>query len=148
MRFIAPITSCSPSIEEGNPELEGPYLDQSPPDLNAEMFAPGIVSTGLYKMGIAVSPDGNEIFWAMFVKGLEAIVTTRLENGRWTEPEVVPFASRFNDGWPAFHPNGSKLYLHSSRALDGSDSRDSVVSMTRAISSYHSLAEMTSSTRT
>jgi hypothetical protein len=93
------------------------------------MFAPGIVSTGLPESGIAVSPDGNEIFYTVFVKGLEAIITTRLEDGRWTEPEVAPFASRFNDGWPSFHPDGSKLFFHSYRALDGSDAKDSVVNI-------------------
>lgn len=122
-------TSCTPTAQDDFLGLTGEYLGQASPGMSVEMFAPGIVSTGLPESGVAVSPDGNEIFWPVFVKGLEAIVTTRLKDGRWTKPEVAPFASRFNDGWPSFHPDGSKLFFHSYRALDGSDTKDSVVSI-------------------
>lgn len=129
MILIAIATSCSSVATDDLPELTGEYLGQTPPRLNVELFAPGIVSTGLPESGVAVSPNGNEIFWPVFIKGLEVIITTRLEDGRWTDPEVAPFASRFNDGWPSFHPDGSKLFFHSNRALDGSDAKDSVVNI-------------------
>jgi hypothetical protein len=118
--------ACSPVAQNDFPVLTGKYLGQTTPGLNVEMFAPEIVSTGMPELGIAVSPDGDEIFFHVFVKGIEALITTRLESGQWTEPEVAPFASRFSDGWPSFHPDGSKLFFHSNRALDNSDTKDSV----------------------
>jgi hypothetical protein len=135
MRLLSAISllvvavACSPVEQDDLLSLTGTYLGQTPPGADAELFAPGIVSTGLPESGIAISPDGNEIFWTVFVKGLEVIITTRNKSEGWTEPEVAPFASRFNDGWPAFHPDGSKLYFHSHRALDGSDTKVSVVSI-------------------
>jgi hypothetical protein len=71
------------------PVLKGPYLGQKPPVMTAQIFAPGIISTGMSESAIAVSPEGNEIFYTVHAGNSETIVTTRLENGRWTALEVV-----------------------------------------------------------
>jgi len=102
------------------PALTGPYLGQKPPGKAAEIFAPEIISTGMSESAIAVSPDGNEIFYTVHAGNSETIVTTRLESGRWTVPEVAPFSGKYLDGFPAMHPDGSKLYFHSYRPLDDS----------------------------
>ena len=67
---------------------------------------------------IAVSPDGKEIFYTIHAGNSETIITTRLENGSWTAPEVASFSGKYLDGFPAMHPDGSKLYFHSYRPLD------------------------------
>jgi len=99
-------------------QLNAPYLGLKPPGMTPEIFAPGIVSTGMSESAIAVSPDGREIFYTVHAGNSETIVTTRLENGCWTAPEVAPFSGKYLDGFPAMHPDGSKLYFHSYRPLD------------------------------
>jgi len=100
------------------PELTGPYLGQKPPGIQPEIFAPGIISTGMSESAIAVAPDGKEIFYTIHAGNSETIVTTRLVNGYWTAPEVAPFSGKYLDGFPAMHPDGSKLYFHSYRPFD------------------------------
>ncbi|MBE0664402.1 MAG: hypothetical protein IH584_01170 [Candidatus Aminicenantes bacterium] len=41
------------------PKLTGPYLGQKPPGTTPELFAPGIVSTGLNELNSVFSPDGG-----------------------------------------------------------------------------------------
>ena len=99
------------------PVITGPYLGQKPPGDIPEIFAPGVISTGMSESAIAVSPDGNEIFYTVHAGNSETIVTTRLENGVWTAPEVATFSGKYLDGFPAMHPDGSRLYFHSYRPL-------------------------------
>lgn len=73
------------------PELTGPYLGQKLPGLEPEIFAPGIVSTGLNERDIGVSPDGRTIRYGILGGALVTVMETRLEAGRWTEPVTAPF---------------------------------------------------------
>jgi hypothetical protein len=104
--------------KEDFPKLTGPYLGQKPPGKIAKIFAPKIISTGMSESAIAVAPDGKEIFYTIHAGNSETIITTRIENGCWTAPEVASFSGKYLDGFPAMHPNGSKLYFHSYRPLD------------------------------
>lgn len=99
------------------PVLEGPYLGQKPPGAKGALFAPGFVSVGLQENNVAVAPDGKECYWTVVLWGFETILWSRLENGRWTDPEVAPFSGQYLDGWPAFRPDGRKLFFHSGRPL-------------------------------
>ena len=101
------------------PNLTGPYLGQKPPGTAAEIFAPEIVSTGLDETVIAFMPDGKECYWAVLLTGkIETILTSKLENGKWTKPEVASFSGRYLDGWPAIQPDGKKMFFHSFRPID------------------------------
>ncbi|MBN2246264.1 MAG: PD40 domain-containing protein [Candidatus Aminicenantes bacterium] len=111
------------------PKLSGPYLGQKPPGMTPEIFAPGIISTGMSESAITVSPDGNEIFYTVHAGNSETIVTTRLENGIWTAPEVATFSGKYLDGFPAMHPDGSKLYFHSYRPLNSGEEIAEVVNI-------------------
>ena len=99
------------------PALDGPYLGQKPPGATGALFAPGFISTGLDEAIMAISPDGRECFWSVVFSGTETILTSRLENVRWTDPEVAPFSGRYFDGWPAFRPDGKRLFFHSARPI-------------------------------
>jgi ankyrin repeat protein len=72
------------------PRLTGIYLGQAPPAGKLKLFAPDIVSSANgenHHGGIAIMPDGREIYWNM----KEKIWMTKLLNGRWTEPEIASF---------------------------------------------------------
>ena len=56
--FAATLSSCTPPADDA-PRLTGPYLGQTPPGATGEVFAPGVVSTGMYTRDIAITPDGS-----------------------------------------------------------------------------------------
>jgi len=105
------------------PVLRGPYLGQLTPGRTATPFALDIVSTHTFQHGtVAFSPDGREAFWSSALPEVEPgysygrIVTSRVENGRWTPPRMAPFSRpRIGDDVPFFHPDGSKLFFISGR---------------------------------
>jgi hypothetical protein len=105
------------------PVLRGPYLGQPAPGRSRTPFALDIVSTHTFQHGtVAFSPDGNEAFWASAFPIVDPgysygmIVTSRIEDGRWTPPRLAPFSRlRVGDDVPFFHPDGSKLFFISRR---------------------------------
>jgi hypothetical protein len=97
------------------PELSGPYLGEEPPGLEPKLFAPGIVSTGLSTRDLAMTPDGNEIYFGATVGNRTVIMVTRQVDGRWTEPKVAPFSGRFLDIEPAISPDGQRFFFLSTR---------------------------------
>jgi Tol biopolymer transport system component len=103
------------------PELTGEYLGQVPPGDVPQLFAPGIVSTGMYTRDIAMTPDGSELYFCVMEAGLSVILGTKLVDGRWTSPEVVPFSSdaAHQEIEPHVSPDGGKLFFLSDRSPDG-----------------------------
>lgn len=126
--FLAAAISSTARQHE-SAKLTGSYLDQVPPGVTPEIFAPGIVSTGMSESAIAVTPDGKEIFYSVLAGNSETIITTRYENGGWTAPEVAPFSGKYLDGFPAIHPDGSKLFFHSYRPLEKGSQISDVVNI-------------------
>jgi hypothetical protein len=100
------------------PKLTGPYLGQKLPGTSPEMFAPGIISTGMGEACATFSSDGKECFFMVMVNGHEAIVHTEIANGYWTAPEVAPFSGKYYDGFPSLQPDGSRLFFHSNRPIE------------------------------
>ncbi|MFH1196490.1 MAG: hypothetical protein V1720_12375 [bacterium] len=103
-------------------ELTGPYLGQKLSGAASELFAPGIISKGLDENGIAFMPEVKECYWTIMFSRFETIAASRLENGKWTEPELAPFAGIYYDGWPAIQPDGKRMFFHSSRPVNDSTS--------------------------
>ena len=97
--------------------LTGPYLGQKPPGMKAEIFAPGILSTGLKEICISFSADGNECFFVTggsSFKGGGGLFMTRVVDNYWIEPERPIFHKRQTFVYPHISYNGEKL-LFSSR---------------------------------
>ena len=108
------------------PALKGPYLGQTPPDSIPELFAPGIVCTGMDDRDIAISPDGKEIFYGVLEKPHYVLVWLKEENGKWKSHEIAPFSGLYNDYEPQFSSDGNRLYFCSDRPLEGKgDPKDS-----------------------
>jgi len=115
-------SSCSSPENNANDEfpiLTGPYLGQSPPDTVPELFAPGVVGTGMFTRDIAMPPSGEEIYYCVGIGNYtySTILFTRKEGDTWTKPAVVPFATsgKVFDFEPAFSPDGNRLYFLSAR---------------------------------
>lgn len=106
------ITSCMQKQEsaEDFPLLTGDYLGQELPGDSAVLFAPGIVSTGISTRDVAVSPDGNELYFGVSVGGFTytTILVCRRVDGKWTAPEIAPFC-----------PDPKVLYLEPAMSWDG-----------------------------
>lgn len=114
-------TGCNFNIKEQTPGtkvLKGPYLGQKTPGIIPELFAPGIISTGMNERGVAITPDGKEIYYNIYLKGYNFISFVKEIDGRWTQPEIASFSGQYSDVEPFIHPDGSKLYFSSKRPID------------------------------
>lgn len=92
----------------------GPYLDQAPPGLTPEIFAPDIVSLDdRYEYSICFSPDGYECVFGVtnMTWGGCDLFYTKMENNVWPAPTAAYFQTMAN-GWLPFIPHdGSKLFF-------------------------------------
>ena len=100
--------------------LEDAYLGQTPPELTPKKFAAGVVSTDNHEhSSLAISPDGTEIYWALWRRpdeGLpQVIVFVRKEGEEWSAPQIASFSGIYNDGGPVFSSDGQRLYFYSKR---------------------------------
>jgi len=91
------------------------------------IFLPGIISTQLNERDMAISPDGNDMYYTLMGprNSISAIVhRARISNGTWSEPEVASFSGRYADLEPAFSPDGKKLFFSSNRPNGGTEPKD------------------------
>jgi Tol biopolymer transport system component len=88
------------------------------------VFAPGIVSDGFANRDMAISPDGNDLFYTIqWYFGLYSVILHAQKiNNRWTKPDTAWFSGRYNDLEPSFSPDGNRLFFSSNRPLKISDS--------------------------
>lgn len=121
------------------PLLEGPYFGQTPPGSDAVLFAPEIVSSHRFEHGtVAFSPDGDEALWGSAYPitttgyGTGIMMTSSLEDGRWTPPHKAAFSELgHGDDVPFFAPDGSRLFFISSRPIDGAGRAERIWYMDR-----------------
>src|SRR6476659_9453521 len=100
--------------------LNNSYFNQEPPADSIKLFAPGIISNEFGNRDMAISPDGNEIFYTMqYARGLISVIMhAKKINGKWSAPEVASFSGIYNDLEPAFSFDSTKLFFVSNRALN------------------------------
>ncbi len=97
---------------EENTGLQGPYLGQTPPGLEPQVFAPGIISThGKFEFSCTFSPDGKEFY---FNRGPQ-IWVCRWEKAGWTAPERAPFNTNHLNHEAHITHDGQRMYFGSSR---------------------------------
>jgi hypothetical protein len=108
-------------VENVFPELTGPYLGQTPPGDEAQVFAPSIVTNEMLNRDIAISKDGNEIYFAVGNNRFATIAYSRQVDGVWTEPEIAPFARdpKYLYFEPAFSHDDQRIYFLCSKAPEG-----------------------------
>ena len=90
---------------QGLSGLSGPYLGQDPPENSAEVFAPGIISTGEDEILYGIYCGGNRIVFDRVPDGFtdwenEPVYLVESVNGKWTSPVLTGYtgmqAYRFN----------------------------------------------------
>lgn len=87
---------------------DGPFFGQTPPGAEPEIFAPGVISLSDRKeTRITFSPDGLKCFLATNI----GMLYTKIENGSWTEPQIMTFSNTDNENEPMISPNGNNLYF-------------------------------------
>jgi hypothetical protein len=90
-----------------------------------ELFGEGVISTPDYELNAAFLPDGKTLFFTKSTAnmGFWTIVSSRLVDGRWTEPEVVPFSGKYSDADLCVTPEGRRLIFISNRPIPGRTGR-------------------------
>jgi Tol biopolymer transport system component len=123
MALLALGCASEPAVTDGvdAPALSGLYLGQEPPGLEGELFAPGVLSTGMDELNAVFLPGGKEVFFSLHRRGMDFVLVHMQEvDGRWTEPEIAPFSGEYSDVDPAVSPDGKRIYYCSNRPRSGS----------------------------
>ncbi|MCP4723938.1 MAG: hypothetical protein GY863_02820 [bacterium] len=118
------LVNCTNNMQ--SQELTGDYLGQKLPGDSPELFAPGIITHGFHEHGIAISPDGKEIFYVTTDNRYSQyiIIHIKRENNIWSKPEVASFSGQYIDFEPEFSSDGNKLYFSSNRPVNGNEPLD------------------------
>lgn len=92
--------------------------------MQAIPFLPGIVSTEAIEDAGTFTPDGTTFVFARregkwgSESGPAALYEVQLREGRWTQPERLPFSGSHDDGDPYFAPDGRRLFFVSMRPVN------------------------------
>lgn len=86
-----------------------------------EMIGEGVISTPDDEFGGALSPDGKTIYYDITVPAhyLYVMCQSRLVDGHWQKPEVLPFSGLYRDSDPVLTPDGKTLLFASDRPRNG-----------------------------
>ncbi len=96
------------------------YLNQSPPGLTPEVFAPDVISQeNEYEFGSVFSENGQEFYYAVNVKGRAEIRYTTLESGQWIPPQKLIYHDQYGYNDPFLSPDERRLYFISDQPLSG-----------------------------
>ncbi len=97
------------TVEPGayDPNLTGPYLGQKPPGSTAEVFAPGIVSTRLYELFSAFTPDMREFYFVRYdEEDKPFMIVYKYQNDQWQKSVTGPRV-----GEPFISHDGKTMHL-------------------------------------
>jgi len=91
------------------PKLRGPYLGQEPPGMIPRPFAPGIISTDEDEGSSGFALNGTAFIFQKFSGRCRTFIT-RLANGVWTPPELIPF-------WETMAHNGDFVFSSDDKTM-------------------------------
>ncbi len=129
--FGAILVSCNQSKESQSnsasekesifTKLTGSYLGQTPPGEIPELFAPGIISTGLSEGKISFSADGREVYFGMYTGEPLRIISSFyscIKNSFWIQPEGFPFVKDIRVNYYFISEDGEKAFYDARNPVD------------------------------
>jgi hypothetical protein len=86
---------------------------------SGELLGPGTISTGLQETSVALTADGNTLYFMRsdFAEADDTILVSHRAGGRWSTPRVAAFSGQWHDSEPTLSPDGRRLYFVSNRPL-------------------------------
>jgi len=112
--FVLLFLSCQGKTEA--PILKGEYLGQEPPGMEGELFAPGIMSTGMPELNAVFFPGGKEVIYSIGVGEMKWVMVMIKEvDGAWTKPKIAPFSGDYGGVDPFVSFDGNRVYFCSNR---------------------------------
>jgi WD40-like Beta Propeller Repeat len=104
-------------------EARGDQPAAQPAEAIPELVGAGAVSTPDDEFGGGPSPDGTAFYFNKTAPPhyLYILCESRLKNGRWGAPQVLPFSGRYRDTDGVITPDGSALLFASDRPIAGKD---------------------------
>lgn len=84
----------------------------------AELFAPGIISSGANDGAPTFSPDGKTLFFERANGTWAAILSSKWSGRGWSRPVLAQFSGEYSDQQPAFSPDGRYLIFVSTRPAE------------------------------
>jgi hypothetical protein len=101
------------------PKLTGPYLGETPPGDTPVLFAVGFLGADLHS-GPVFSRDGREVFWSPLEGSTGHILTSRLTDDGWSDPQEIKFPTGPpNSGEPCLSPDDTRLFFLSQASAAG-----------------------------
>lgn len=91
-----------------------------------KVFAPGTISAEHIEFNASFIPDGKRVFFSKSTLnwGYITLFTSNWKNGRWSQPQPLPFTGIYRDADPCVSANGNRLYFMSDRPVDGNTFKD------------------------
>jgi hypothetical protein len=122
--LVAACGDASSTPEPATSAPQGDWLGAAPPGTDPELFAPGVVSTGLYERDLAWTPGGDEVYWTVVAplsRHATVVSARRLDDGTWSEPSIPGLFRGHNSLEPFVTADGAWLWFASTRPLPGED---------------------------
>ena len=111
------LTGCTD--KDDFPILRGPYLGQSSPGSEPQLFMPGLISTNYIDHCIGFLREGRVCVFSIWEKGTYYMYE---KDGRWTQPEKVPWQNEQSTTDFTAGPDGNTVYFQSRRLTSPNDS--------------------------
>jgi len=122
--IILGVLGISCSQDSSSKELKSPYLDQKPPGMTAELFAPGILSTEANEFNAAFTPAVDAVYFTVTTDSGQDIMVIEKQNGKWQKRRQAEFSGRYRDVDPFISHDGRRLYFSSNRLLKGETAQE------------------------
>lgn len=104
------------SVQCQNQKTKFDYMGETPPDTIPKVFAKGVISMkDRWEGNLNFSPDGNELYFNVFIDSIKTIYQSIRKNGKWTEPTAMKELEGQNTWEPFISWDGQQLYFVSDR---------------------------------
>lgn len=93
------------------------YFGQPRPTNEARLFMPELIPENKYIHQCVFSPNGEEFYYTISDTNYSrfTIMTMKLSDGVWTDPDTASFSGEYSDHAASFSPDGKTLIFSSTR---------------------------------